>query len=60
MLTFLSKVTQEAGKTAAIKMGSRWIETSSKTGSGVLSLFEEVTRNILNRKKSRDLSAVSR
>ena len=36
----------------AIKLGSRFVETSSKSGEKVDALFEEISRAVLDRKKN--------
>lgn len=46
------EVSEDAGKAAAIQMGYRWNETSSKTGSNVSDMFLEVAKMILSEKRS--------
>ena len=45
------QISQDSGKTKAIKIGARWAETSSKNGDNVESLFTELARSVLERKK---------
>ena len=43
----------------AIKLGSRFAETSSKSGEKVDALFEEIARTILERKRSSMIEKIS-
>lgn len=55
------QVSKEAGMAKAIKLGSRFVETSSKSGEKVDALFEEIARAVLDRKKNQKTeSSVSR
>jgi len=59
----MREVTREAAMAKAIKLGSRFAETSSKSGEKVDALFEEIARAVLDRKKNSKnprLTSVSR
>jgi len=46
------QVSIESGQVAAIEAGSRWIETSSKSGDNIDKMFQDLTSAILARKTS--------
>ena len=46
------QVSREAGQTKAIKLGCKWLETSSKSGDQVDTLFEDIARSVLHNKKN--------
>ena len=45
-------MSREAGQTKAIKLGCKWLETSSKSGDQVDTLFEDIARSVLHNKKN--------
>lgn len=53
---------EDAGKAAAVKLGSRWIETSAKTGHNVKELFDVVAETVLERRRAhlKQISDMSR
>ena len=50
-LDHLRQVSRDAGQTKAIQLGCKWVETSSKSGHQVDSLFEDLARSVLHNKK---------
>ena len=45
-------MSREAGQTKAIQLGCKWVETSSKSGDQVDSLFEDIARTVLHNRKN--------
>jgi len=50
----LREVTDSQGQTAAIEIGARWGETSSKTGDNVTKIFEEIAGAIMERIRAKE------